>query len=86
MAVAKVIEITSGSPEGFEDAIRQGLATAAETLDDIQGAWVKEQNVRLERGEIAEYRVTMKVTFMVRGEGEHNRGGTPPGRSTSGRR
>ncbi len=65
MSVAKVIEISAASPKGFEDAIRQGLARASETVDDIRGAWIKEQEVRLEDGKITEFRVNMKVTFVL---------------------
>ena len=65
MAVAKVIEISSASSESFEEAIKQGLARATKTVHDIRGAWIKEQNVRLENGKIVEFRVDMKVTFIL---------------------
>ena len=66
MPVAKVIEITSNSGESFEDAIRQGLAKAGETVHGIQGAWVKEQMVRVsEDGSVSEFRVDLKVTFVL---------------------
>lgn len=65
MSVAKVIEITAQSPEGFEDAIRQGIDKASETVRNMSGAWVKEQSVALENGEIVGYRVDLKVTFLL---------------------
>ncbi len=65
MSIAKVIEISATSPKSFEDAIRQGIARAVETVDDVRGAWIKEQEVRLENGKISEFRVNMKVTFVV---------------------
>jgi len=65
MSVAKVIEISATSPKSFEDAIRQGIARACETVDDVRGAWIKEQEVRLEDGKITEFRVNMKVTFVL---------------------
>lgn len=65
MAVAKVIEITAQSPESFEDAIRQGIAKAGETVRRISGAWVKEQSVAIEDGQIVGYRVDLKVTFLL---------------------
>jgi dodecin len=65
VSVAKVIEITASSPESFEDAIKRGIAKASETVRDIRGAWVKEQMVRVEDGNIAEYRVDLKVTFVL---------------------
>jgi dodecin len=64
-SIAKITEITSSSPTGFEDAIRNGMERASETLEGIQGAWVKEQKVVWGGGAITEYRVTMKVTFVL---------------------
>lgn len=68
MSIGKVIEISATSPKDFEDAIQQGLTRAAETLDDIRGAWIKEFEVRVENGKISEYRVNMKVTFILHGK------------------
>lgn len=65
MSVAKVTEITSSSSVSFEDAIKQGIARADKTLDNVEGAWVQEQKVVVRNGEIAEYRVNMKVTFVL---------------------
>jgi flavin-binding protein dodecin len=65
MAVAKVIEISSASTESFEDAIRQGISRAGKTIADIKGAWVKEQEVVVENGDITEYRVHLKLTFIL---------------------
>jgi flavin-binding protein dodecin len=66
MSVAKVTEITSSSKKGFQDAIEQGLARAAKTLDGIKGAWIQEQNVVVENNRISEYRVNMKITFVLK--------------------
>jgi flavin-binding protein dodecin len=65
MSVAKVIEITSSSDQSFEDAIVKGIAKASESVRDIRGAWVNEQMVRVESGEIVEYRTDLKVTFVL---------------------
>lgn len=65
MSVAKIIELTSTSEVSFEDAVKQGVARAAETIDDITGAWVKDHSVHVSGGEITEYKVNMTVTFMV---------------------
>jgi len=65
MSVAKVIEITAQSPESFEDAIRQGIDKAKETVRNMSGAWVKEQSVTLNDGEVVAYRVDLKVTFLL---------------------
>lgn len=65
MAVAKVIEITAGSPDGFEAAVKAGVAKAGESVRGIQAAWVKEHQVIVKDGAVSEYRVTMKVTFVL---------------------
>ena len=65
MSIGKVIEISASSTKSFEDAIREGLKRTTETVDDIRGAWIKEQQVRVEKGKIVEYRVNMNVTFIV---------------------
>ena len=67
MSVAKVIEISSESESSFEDAINQGIARAAATLENVSGAWIKEQNVRIQDGEIVSYRVNMMITFVLDG-------------------
>ncbi len=66
MAVAKVTEITAGSPESFEDAVKIGVARASETLKNITGAWVQEESVVVNDGVITEWRVNMKVTFVLK--------------------
>ena len=65
MTVAKVTEITAASPRSFEDAINKGLDRANDTLTDIEGAWVKEMKVVVKGGRVREYRVNMKLTFVV---------------------
>jgi dodecin len=65
VSVAKVVEITAQSSEGFEDAIREGIDKASETVRNISGAWVKEQSVAVNNGEIIGYRVDLKVTFLL---------------------
>ena len=68
MSVAKVIEIISGSKSSFEDAVKKGVARASESVDEITGAWVKDQNVLVESGKVVEFRVTLKVTFVLKGK------------------
>ena len=65
MSVAKVIEINAESSTSFEDAINQGIQTAAKTVHNIKGAWVKEQQVVVNEGKIVSYRVDLKVTFVL---------------------
>jgi dodecin len=66
MSVAKVSEISSSSTKSFEDAIASGLKRFSRTVDGVQEAWVHEQKVKVSGDSIAEYRVTMKVTFIVK--------------------
>jgi flavin-binding protein dodecin len=66
MAVAKVTEITASSKKSFEDAMQSGIKRAGKTLQNIQGAWVQEQSVVVKEDKITEYRVNMKVTFVLK--------------------
>ena len=66
MSVARVTEITASSRKGFDDAIRAGIARANKTLENVKGAWIKGQKVVALNGRVAEYRVTMKVTFVLK--------------------
>ena len=66
MAVAKVTEITASSSKGFEDAIQAGITRASKTLQQIRGAWVKDMKVEVDSGRVTEYRIRMKVTFVLK--------------------
>ena len=66
MSVAKVTEITASSKKSFEDAMQNGIKRAGKTLQNIQGAWVQEQSVVVKDDKITEYRVNMKVTFVLK--------------------
>ena len=65
MAVAKITEIQSSSKQSFEDAIKAGIKRADKTLRNLTGAWVKSQQVKIQKGKIIEYRVLLKVTFIL---------------------
>ena len=66
MSVARVTEIISASRKSFDDAIKQGIERATKTLKGVTGAWVGDQKVVVEKGKIREYRVNMKVTFILK--------------------
>ncbi len=66
MSVAKVSEISASSGKSFEDAIAQGLKRFSRTVEGVQEAWVHDHKVKVSGGNIEEYRVTMKVTFIVK--------------------
>ena len=70
MSVAKVIEIISSSSKSFDDAIRKGVSRASESVSGITGAWVKDQSVEVSKGKITEFRVILKVTFVLKGKGD----------------
>jgi flavin-binding protein dodecin len=66
MSVAKVTEIKSSSKVSFDDAIKKGLMRAGKTLENVRSAWISSQEVFVdEKGEVSEYRVLMKVTFVL---------------------
>jgi flavin-binding protein dodecin len=67
MSVAKIIELSASSKTGVEDAVRVGLKKCAESVKNIQGAWVNEIKVVTDsEGNVTEWRVNMRVTFVVR--------------------
>jgi dodecin len=66
MSVAKVIELTAASPDGIEAAVEEGIRRADQTLDQIEGVWVKDIEAVVKNGKIAEWRVHMKVTFLLK--------------------
>ncbi len=68
MSVAKNIEITSTSTVGFEDAIKKGIERASRTIKNVRGAWVKEQKVNINDGQVTEYVVMMILTFVLSDE------------------
>jgi dodecin len=65
VSVAKVIELSARSSNSFEDAIQEAITKAGETVNNIEGAWVKEQKVVVENGSITGYDVNLKITFVV---------------------
>ena len=65
MSVAKVIEITSTSKKSFDDAIETGIKRASKTMRGIDGAWVADQEVAIKNGQVTEYKVRLRVTFML---------------------
>ena len=67
MSVARVTEISSTSPQSFEDAVKQGIDRATKTLRGVTAAWIKDQRVRLDDGRIEEYQVNLQITFVLEG-------------------
>jgi dodecin len=65
MSVARVTEIISSSAKSFDDAIENGVERASKTLKNVRSAWVQDQKAIVENGSISEYRVTLKVTFVL---------------------
>jgi hypothetical protein len=66
MSVAKTSEIIASSPVSFEDAIRVGIDRATKTLENVKSAWVSSQKVMIDDNRITSYRVTLKITFVLR--------------------
>lgn len=65
MTVARISEISSISKKSFEDAILRGIARANKTLKNVKGAWVKDQEVQIEKGKVVGFKVILKVTFVL---------------------
>lgn len=65
MSVARITEISASSAKSFDDAIESGIERASKTLKNVSSAWVKDQNVVVKNGKVSEYRVMLKVTFIL---------------------
>ncbi len=65
MSVAKVTEIIASSEDSFDDAVKKGVKRAAKTLKGVTSAWVQDQQVTVKDGKVKEYRVNLKVTFIL---------------------
>ena len=65
MTIARITEVSSSSTKSFEDAVDNGVERACKTLKNVTGAWVKDQEVGIKDGKVYEYRVKMKVTFIL---------------------
>ena len=68
MSVAKITEITSTSKKSFDDAIQSGIKRASKTIRGISSAWVADQEVTVKGGKVTEYKVRLKLTFVLDGE------------------
>jgi len=67
MSVARVTEIIASSDKSFDDAIKSGVARACKTLENVSGAWVQDQKLVISKNKIIEYRVSLKITFVLKG-------------------
>jgi len=65
MSVAKITEISASSTKSFEDAVRVGVARASKTINNITSAWVQDQDVGVKDGKVSDYRVKLKITFVL---------------------
>ena len=66
MSVARVTEITASSDKSFDDAVRIGIERANQTLHNVKGAWIQDQTLVVDDGKITEYRVNMKISFVLK--------------------
>jgi dodecin len=65
MSIARVTEISATSPNSFDNAVKQGIERANQSLRNVQSAWVKEQTVKVTNGKVENYRVNMMITFVL---------------------
>jgi flavin-binding protein dodecin len=65
MSVARITEISSTSTKSFEDAIQKGITRATKTIRNVRSAWVKEQQIKIEKDGISEYQVNLMITFVL---------------------
>jgi dodecin len=64
-SVARVTEISASSSSSFEDAIKTGIERATQTLRNVESAWVKDQNILIDNGQIKAYKVNLLITFVL---------------------
>jgi dodecin len=69
MTVARVTELSATSEQSFEDAVNMAVKRATQTLRNVESAWVKDQNVLIENGNIVGYKANLAITFVLE-EGE----------------
>ena len=69
MTVARVTELSATSEQSFEDAVNMAVKRATQTLRNVESAWVKDQNVLIDNGNIMGYKVNVAITFVLE-EGE----------------
>ncbi len=65
MSIARITEISSTSTKSFEDAIQSAITRATTTLRNVRSAWVKEQQIKIDKGTIVEYQVNLMITFVL---------------------
>ena len=65
MSVAKITEISATSTKSFDDALKAGVKRANKTLKNVKSVWIKDQQADIKNGKIAEYKVLLKVTFVL---------------------
>jgi flavin-binding protein dodecin len=64
-SVARVTEISASSETSFDDAVATGIQRANSTLRNVTSAWIKEQRIRVDGGQVVSYQVNMLVTFVL---------------------
>jgi flavin-binding protein dodecin len=66
MTAVKVIKVLGTSTESWEDAAREAVSQASETVEDIQGVEVEDWTASVEDGTVTEYKATVEVAFPVK--------------------
>jgi flavin-binding protein dodecin len=65
MSIVKMVELSSQSPDSWEDATRQAVERAAQTLRNIRSVWVKEFEAVVENDRVTQFRVILKIAFQL---------------------
>ena len=64
-SIAKTTEIIASSTKSFDDAAKAGIERACKTLENVTGAWIQDQRMLVKENKITQYRVTLKITFIL---------------------
>lgn len=68
MVAVKIIKVLGTSEESWEDAVKEAVATASETVEDIRGVEVEDWTAEITDGTITTYKATVEIAFPVHGQ------------------
>jgi flavin-binding protein dodecin len=65
MSVLKVIEVLGNSTVSFDDAVKNVVTEVSKTVKNIKSVYVKDMEAKVTNNQVAQYRITAKVSFAI---------------------
>ena len=62
----KVIEVLAESDQSWEDAAKNAVKRATETLDNVKSIYIENFEGKVENGVITKYRINAKISFLLK--------------------